>query len=62
MSDYLTMRMGGPVAWKAIHQEQYACSSTAAEIIVTGECLKGVISLRHKVTDLLPPDADFPTS
>ena len=60
MSGYPIMRLGGPVTWKAIHQEQCAHSSIAAEVIATDECSKGAVSLHHKAMDLLLPDADFP--
>ena len=61
MSGFIIMRMGGPVAWKALRQNQCSRSSTQAEVLASDECSKGTKSLRLKCRDLSLKDYDAPT-
>lgn len=61
MSGYLVMRCGGPVAWKAVRQEQCSRSTCEAEIRATDEGIKEVLSLRHRCEDMHLADANQPT-
>ena len=52
MSGYIILRAGGPIAWSAIHQERTSRSSCEAEVRVTDECIKDVLSVRHRCEDI----------
>ena len=53
--------IGGPVAWKAVRQEQCSRSTCEAEIRATDEGIKEVLSLRHRCEDMHLADANQPT-
>ena len=57
MSGYLICRTGGPLAWKAVRQNQTTLSSCEAEIIATNECTTELQSLRYRAQDLHMSDA-----
>ena len=61
VSGYLIMRCGGPIAWKAVRQERTSCSMCEAEIRVTDEAVKEILSLRYRCDDMHLPDAIGPT-
>ncbi|KAL7459292.1 hypothetical protein ACHAWC_010958 [Mediolabrus comicus] len=52
LSGYVICRSGGPVAWRALRQEQTAQSSCEAEIYATNECVKDTIALKLIAEDL----------
>jgi len=45
VSGYLVMRCGGPIAWKAIHQDRTSRSTCKAEVRATNEAVKEILSL-----------------
>ena len=47
MSGAILYRMGGPVSWKAIRQDQTALSSCEAEIFATSEGAKITVGVRN---------------
>jgi hypothetical protein len=57
MSGFLICRTGGPLAWKAIRQDQTALSSCVAEIIATNECTTELDSIINCTQDLDMADA-----
>jgi hypothetical protein len=57
LSGYLICCAGGPIAWKAIRQNQTASSSCVAEINATHECINDLLSIKHRALDLGMPDA-----
>lgn len=52
LSGYVICRSGGPVAWRALRQDQTAQSSCEAEIYATNECVKDTIALKLIAEDL----------
>jgi hypothetical protein len=56
MSGYIVLRSGGPIAWSAVRQERTSQSSCEAEVRATDECIKEVLSVRHRCTDMGLPD------
>ena len=61
MSDYLIIRCGGPIAWKAVHQERTSRSTYEAEIRATNEASKESLSLCHRYDDMHLPNIVGPT-
>ena len=61
LSGFLVMRCGGPIAWKAVRQEQTSRSTCEAEIRATDEGIKEVLSIRNRCADMQLPDAESPT-
>jgi hypothetical protein len=57
LSGYLICCAGGPVAWKAIRQDQTANSSCVAEINATHECVNDLLSVCNRAIDLGFDDA-----
>jgi hypothetical protein len=57
MSGFLICRTGGPLAWKAIRQDQTALSSCIAEIIATNECTTELDNIINPAQDLDIQDA-----
>jgi hypothetical protein len=57
LSGYLICCAGGPIAWKAIRQNQTASSSCVAEINATHECINDLLSIKHRALDLGMSDA-----
>ena len=57
LSGYIVSCAGGPIAWKAIRQDTTASSSCVAEINATHECIKDLLSIKHRAIDLGFPDA-----
>ena len=57
LSGYLICCAGGPIAWKAVRQERTANSSCVAEINATNECVKDLLSVKHRALDLGFPNA-----
>ena len=51
MSSTIVFRLGGPIAWKAIRQEQTLLSSCEAEIYTTSEGAKLSVDVRNLATD-----------
>ena len=51
MSGAVVMRMGGPLAWKAVRQEQTSLSSCEAEIRATNEGSKLTRNIRNLASD-----------
>lgn len=52
MSGFFICRTGGPLAWKAIRQDQIALSSCEAEIIAANECTTELDSILNRAQDL----------
>ena len=61
MSGFLIMRYGGPIAWKAVRQEQTSSSTCEAKIRSTDEAVKEILSLCHCCDDMNLPDTTGPT-
>ncbi|KAL7525930.1 hypothetical protein ACHAWF_001569 [Thalassiosira exigua] len=59
---FVICRCGGPIAWKAVRQDNKALSSCEAEIIVTNECIGELVDLRHRAADLGMSDAKGTTT
>ena len=62
LSGFVICRCGGPIAWKAVRQDQTALSSCEAEIVATNECIGELVDLRHRAADLGMSDAEGTTT
>ena len=62
LSGYIICRSGGPISWKSIRQAQTAQSSCEAKIMATNECVKELIAIRLRCTDMGMTDALTPTT
>ena len=52
LSGFLICRNGGPIAWRAIRQNQTAQSSCEAEVVATNECTTELLHVKLRAQDL----------